>query len=170
MQRTLVEGADGWALHEPLRQHSAATRDLLHRIEAIGLAMRPAAFSDDDLVHIDFHHRNVIRSPGGDVRAIIDWEGARAGDRIFDLVTLAFGLALADCEPGVEQRVWSTIAGADPETIGPYVAHMALRHLDWAIRHHPDDVPRWIETSSRHLQRVARRTPSPPATRRAVRK
>ena len=66
-----------------------------------------------------------MQTPGGDVSAIIDWEGARGGDRIFDLVTLASGLALADCEPGVEQRLWSTITAADPETTAPDVAHIA---------------------------------------------
>jgi hypothetical protein len=37
------------------------------------------------LVHLDFHQRNVLRIGSG-VSAIVDWEGARLGDRALDLV------------------------------------------------------------------------------------
>jgi len=32
-----------------------------------------------------------------------------------------------------------------------YVAHMALRRTDWAIRHHPEDVPRQLDRAERLL-------------------
>ena len=34
-----------------------------------------------------------------------------------------------------------------------YVAHMALRRTDWAIRHHPEDVPRQLDRAERLLDR-----------------
>ena len=61
--RTLIEGADGWCLHEPLRTHSRETSRLLDQIERIGRDLNQSSLPDADLVHIDFHHRNVRMNP-----------------------------------------------------------------------------------------------------------
>jgi hypothetical protein len=34
-----------------------------------------------------------------------------------------------------------------------YVAHLALKFTDWAIRHHPEDVPRQLDRAERVLDR-----------------
>jgi hypothetical protein len=155
LRRTLTEGADGFCLHAPLRDHSAATRALLARVEAIGQRLDPARVPDDDVVHTDFHHRNVLQVDG-DVGAVIDWEGSRGGDRTFDLVTLAFGLVDAQTEPGAADRVWTVVRSVRPPTVvEAYVAHMVLRQVDWSIRHHDAaTVERWLRRSERLLAAV----------------
>lgn len=35
-----------------------------------------------------------------------------------------------------------------------YVAHMALRRLDWTVRHHPDELDRVMAVSLRYIGRV----------------
>ncbi|MBA3430775.1 MAG: phosphotransferase [Actinobacteria bacterium] len=44
----------------------------------------------------------------GSITAIIDWDGCRAGDRLFDLVTLALGMGDAQAEERAEKRVWNS--------------------------------------------------------------
>jgi aminoglycoside phosphotransferase (APT) family kinase protein len=154
LRRTLTEGADGYCLHAPLRDHSPRAATLLERIEDIGERLAPDAVPDGDAVHTDFHHRNVLRRDG-EVRAIIDWEGSRGGDRLFDLVTLAFTLPAARSPAGAAARVWRRVeaAGARP-VIEAYVAHMALRQVDWSIRHHgPGEVGLWLDTAEEALAR-----------------
>ncbi len=114
----------------------------------------PDTMPDGDAVHTDFHHRNVLRA-NGDIRAVIDWEGSRGGDRLFDLVTLAFTLPAARSPAGAAARVWRRVeaAGARP-VIEAYVAHMALRQVDWSIRHHgPGEVGLWLDTAEEALAR-----------------
>jgi hypothetical protein len=41
MIETLVEGGNGYRLHEPLRRHSTQTRRIVERIEEIGRALTP---------------------------------------------------------------------------------------------------------------------------------
>jgi hypothetical protein len=154
--RTLREGADGWALHEPLRAHSTATRQVLEWIEDVGATTPPSAFHDRDLVHLDFHHRNALQAGDGELVAIVDAEGARQGDATFDLVTLAFGLSVASCSAGLVAAVWAEAAGAtNGDALQAYVAHMALRRLDWTIRFHPDEVAFWLGVCHDARRRIA---------------
>jgi aminoglycoside phosphotransferase (APT) family kinase protein len=152
--RTLTEGADGWCLHEPLRTHSALTRRLLDHIERIGREVERSSLPETDLVHGDFHHRNVLQHDDGRLSAVIDWEGVRQGDAVFDLVMLAICLAVARVEPGVESRVWEEIlACSSADSRAAYVAQVSLRRLDWSIRHHPDEVGLWQMVAERELGR-----------------
>jgi aminoglycoside phosphotransferase (APT) family kinase protein len=153
MRMTLTEGADGYCLHEPLRRHSPETRRLLEWVESVGRGI--GRLPDVDLVHVDFHHRNMLR--GGDrLTAVVDWEGCRAGDRAFDLVTFCFGMTDAVQEAGVEERVWAAACGlAGAELLAPYVAHMALRRVDWSIRHHPEEVDHVLGLALRYAGYVA---------------
>jgi hypothetical protein len=151
--RTLVEGADGWCLHEGLREHSLRTRRLLGCIEEIGHGTDWRAIPSGDVVHLDFHHRNVLQTTAGELVAVIDWEGARSGDRVFDLVTLTTWIENARTDDGVEERIWSRITDlGQPQAVRAYVAHMALRQVDWTIRHHPDEADHWIEVAERSLR------------------
>jgi len=95
-----------------------------------------------DLVHLDFHHRNVLRvdgalSGGGRLG------GMRARRRAFDLVTFWFGMTHARSAPAVTARIWDRASKlAEPDALVAYFAHMALRRLDWTIRHY-DKLGKW---------------------------
>jgi Ser/Thr protein kinase RdoA (MazF antagonist) len=151
---SLLEGCDGYCLHEPLRTHSGATRSMLDRIHAIGARTAGRLEPATGVVHRDFHHRNVLWQ-GDDVTAVIDWEGAGAGDPMFDLVTLAFGLTVATGPPPARELPWRAVAYSRPAgVLQAYAAHMALRQVDWSIRHRtPQDVEHWLRVGRDALDR-----------------
>jgi hypothetical protein len=153
--RTLRHGADGWALHQPLRIHSADTRRMLEWVEAVGAQLTEDDFHDRDLVHLDFHHRNALQRDDRRLAAIIDWEAVRQGDSALDLVTLAFGLSVATCSRGLIERVWTEAAQATSAgALTAYVAHMVLRHLDWTVRFHPEETPLWLDVCEDAIDKV----------------
>jgi thiamine kinase-like enzyme len=131
---TLVDGADGYCIHDTLRKHSPETSRLLSRIREIGAMV--SGLPSGDIVHVDFHHRNMLRT-GDELVAVIDWEGCKDGDRMFDLVTFAFGLPVAARDATVDSRLREyLLRNTDSRALAAYVAHMALRRIDWTIRHH----------------------------------
>jgi aminoglycoside phosphotransferase (APT) family kinase protein len=134
--------------HASLRSHSPATRDLLARAPAAGTALVHRELVEHDAVHLDFHHRNVL-SANGRLTAVIDCEGYRTGDRIFDLVTLGFCLSVADCPATGHQKLWQRIHSAcDDVIVDAYIAHQAIRQVDWSIRNRtPNDVAAWMRRS-----------------------
>ena len=147
--RTLNVGLDGWVMHEPLRTWDRRSAAVLDRVEAVGADADPSWFPDDGLVHLDLHTDNVLVSEDGALTGIVDWEGACAGDHRFDLVSFAWDL------DGHGQPIWDLVdaAGLEPRVVRAYVAHHALRGTDWAIRHHPEDVPRQLDRAERVLDR-----------------
>ena len=148
---SLRSGCDGYCLHAPLARYDARTRRLLARVRAAGERLDPADVPAGGIVHLDFHHRNALWQAGR-VSAIIDWEGCRTGDPSFDLVTLAFGLDAARTTPEARDLPWQAAAGAPAEALRAYAAHMALRQVDWSIRHRGQaDVERWLAFSERML-------------------
>jgi hypothetical protein len=156
MVRSLTEGCDGWCLHEPLGRHSREGARLLDRVREVGRAVPP--LPEGDVVHLDFHHRNLLRS-GPEVRAVIDWEGAVDGDRHLDLVTFAFGLVSAAPGPtlaATEAALWDHLtATIPPDHLRVYAAHMALRLADWRVRHHsPADADAAVTYATTRLTRV----------------
>jgi aminoglycoside phosphotransferase (APT) family kinase protein len=140
---SLLHGCEGYCLHQSLRDYDRRTAALLATIRATGEEVRD--LPSGDVVHIDFHHRNVLLD-GGAVAAVIDWEGCRSGDAAFDLVTLAFGLTVARVPAAARDRVWvEARRRAEPDVLRGYVAHMALRQVDWSIRHRTAaDVDHWL--------------------------
>jgi hypothetical protein len=151
MTHSLAEGEDGYCVHETLRQHGSGTSVLLQEIEAIGAILAPRLAQAEDVVHYDFHHRNILQD-GDDVVAVIDWEGCRPGDRIFDLVTLETCLIAAETDPGVAARLRRQIATeGDADAVAVYVAHMSLRMVDWSLRHHPDEIEMWLGSARARL-------------------
>ncbi len=147
-----IDGADDYCLHEPLRRHSPETRRLVERIESIGHDV--GGLPEGDLVHLDFHHRNILRDDDRLV-AVVDWEGCRPGDRAFDLVTFCFGMTHAHAEPAVFEPAWARATEmTTADALAAYGAHMALRRVDWAIRHHPADVAVTLEVAQRYLDRA----------------
>ena len=155
----LLRSGPGFCLHQTLAQYDDRTRRLLDLVRRIGTAS-PHRMVGDDLVHMDFHPGNVLVDRTGAVTGIVDWDGAGRGDHRFALVTLRFDLAV----PGVDAQDRSARSAAarwldnriddlfDDATLRAYWAHMGLRQVDWAIRHHgPDDVDRWLTVAASRL-------------------
>ena len=154
--RTLSEGADGWCKHEPLEEHSPETRRIVLFAREVADRLRDQELPSGDLTHVDFHHRNVLQDAAGRPTAVIDWEGATSGDRVFDLVTYAYCLPVAEVSQWATSKVWETIERlGTPLSIAAYVAHMAVRIVDWSLRFHPELADMWIRHASARLARVA---------------
>jgi Ser/Thr protein kinase RdoA (MazF antagonist) len=147
--RTLTVGEDGWVMHEPLRTWDRRTGAVLDRVEAVGADADPSWFPNDGLVHLDLHTDNVLAGDDVALTGIVDREGACAGDHRFDLVSFAYDL------DGHDHPIWDVVdaAGCEPRVLRAYVAHHAVRGTDWAIRHHPADVPRQLDRAERVLDR-----------------
>jgi aminoglycoside phosphotransferase (APT) family kinase protein len=145
--RTLSIGEYGWE-HDSLRAHSDRSRRVLEFVESVGAGAEPSWFPSSGLVHFDLHTDNVLALDDGTLTGIIDWDGACAGDHRYDLVAYAFDL------DGHGQQIWDRVEPlVEPHTLRAYVAHMALRRTSWAIRHHPEDVPRQLARAERLLAR-----------------
>jgi hypothetical protein len=145
----LTTDGPGFCLHEPLRSHGRRSARLLDWIHDVG---RSAPDIDgDDLVHLDYHPGNILVS-GNRISGVIDWDGARRGDRRFDLVTLRFDLAVR--APHLVGPVDERLAAVDPDRLRAYWAHMSLRLVDWSIRHHDDQtVDRWLAIAESGMRR-----------------
>ena len=154
--RTLVEGGDGYCLHEPLRTHSPEAAGLLDRVVAVGRATSASSLPAADIAHLDFHHLNVLVE-AGTVTGVVDCEGARPGDRAFDLVTLLFCSEEGGLEEAAQGRLWEHVLGMRGRpVIRAYMAHMALRLASWSVVHHDDaTAERWIAHGGRWLDRSA---------------
>jgi hypothetical protein len=159
-QRELYLHRDGpgFCLHGSLAGHSARTAALLARVRAVPLAQLPG----DDLVHFDFHPGNVLVSAAGTVTGVVDWDGAGRGTRAFDLVTLLF--TLSRHAPHLTAPVHAAAAAlAPPEVLTACWAHMALRQVDWSIRHHTGaEVDAWLTVAERDPFRPAGIRPAAP--------
>ena len=143
--RTLTIGEYGWE-HNSLRAHSDRSRRILEFVESVATDAEPSWFPTSGLVHFDLHTDNVLALDDGTLSGIIDWEGACAGDHRYDLVAFAFDL------DGHGQQIWDRVEPVvEPRVLRSYVAHMVLRRTSWAIRHHPEDVPRQLDRAERVL-------------------
>jgi hypothetical protein len=150
---SLVEGENGWAMHEPLRSHSSSTRQLLGRIEGIGHQTESHRFHADGVVHLDLHGGNMLLDGDDSLVGVVDWDGACFGDRRFDLVSFAHHLTTTG-SAGLAEPVWALLeAVVDPHVLRAYVAHMVLRLVDWQIRHDPHDVPNQLAVGEELLAR-----------------
>jgi len=75
----------------------------------------------------------------GQLSGIVDWNvpfaGASQGDRGFDVATLLFYFY---DNARTREHLWahaSAISG--PRWVAVYLAHLALRQVEWSVRHHP---------------------------------
>lgn len=138
----------GFCLHGPLRAYDERTRELLHWVESV-----EGDCAGPDLLHLDLHLGNVLVDPDDPdrVTGVVDWNGPAYGDRRFDLVTLGFDLTrCGEPETAVLDRI------GDPAAVRPYAAHMALRLVDWTIRHDgPADVAVWLAVADRWRELTA---------------
>jgi Ser/Thr protein kinase RdoA (MazF antagonist) len=153
----------GYCLHEPMRRHDRRTAALLERVHHVARVVPADAVRGHDAVHGDFHPGNVLvaASSADRVAGVIDWTGARAGDCGLDLVTLAFFLdaagAPARARAAVRERIGTDVR---PAAALAFAAHLALRQVDWMVRHHGQpEVERWSEVAERWLTWASRRRP-----------
>lgn len=105
-----------------LRDHSDRSRDLLARCQDAVRSFGDRVPALDAIVHWDFTPDNVLVRDGR-VTGVIDWEGVRAGDPVFDLVTLAFyapGTRLLD----------AAVSELDPGVRAVYQAHLCVRQAE----------------------------------------
>jgi aminoglycoside phosphotransferase (APT) family kinase protein len=148
----LRDSGPGFCLHEPLAGYDRRTTRLLAWVREVGAEHDTA--DGADLVHMDYHPGNVLVSEGR-ISGLVDWDGAGRGDRHLDLVTLRFDLALR--APHLGAYLDDLLAHAVPrDRLRAYWAHMGLRLVDWAIRHHgPADVDRWLATAERGARELS---------------
>ncbi|HEY9293984.1 MAG TPA: phosphotransferase [Microlunatus sp.] len=142
----LSSSGPGFCLHETLANYQDRSRLLLQRVREIG---RSAGIEEgDDLVHLDFHPANVLVADGR-ISGVIDWDGIGRGDRRAAYVTLTFDLSFgSQFRPeydGLGGGGWKVVLGplarAPIERVRRWWAHMALRQVDWTIRHgYPSEV------------------------------
>ncbi|HWD82596.1 MAG TPA: aminoglycoside phosphotransferase family protein [Kribbella sp.] len=141
----LLESGPGFCLHESLERYDARTRRVLGWVHEVGRS-EPGAMTGDDLVHLDFHTGNILVDGTGTVTGIVDWDGIGRGDRYFGLVTLRFDahVRLPDADLTWFDELLDNLL--EPAVLRLYWAHMALRMVDWSIRHHtPADTTLWLD-------------------------
>ncbi|WP_161606342.1 phosphotransferase family protein [Microlunatus speluncae] len=148
----LAESGPGFCLHESLAHYDDRTRRLLERVEEIGRS-GPGVITGDDLVHLDYHLGNVLVDDDGVITGVIDWDGSARGDRWFALTVLSFDLSGRHADAALVRRVEELIMSAVPaDTLRGYRAHLALRQVDWMIRHHgPGAVDHWLAIANDRL-------------------
>lgn len=148
----LQQSGPGFCLHETLQAHSTRTRRLLSRIRRIG-DTTSTTMSGHDLVHMDFQPANVLVDDTGALTGVIDWDGATRGDADMALVVLLFGLHATSGTAAPIARLEERLRRQIPaDLLRAYWAHMSLRMVDWALRHHePDDVDTWLQLAETGL-------------------
>lgn len=147
---SVEEGFEHWCVHDSLATYSLQTAALLVELKRTVMRVAGAHFRTTDTVHFDFSTANILVEQG-EVSGVIDWNGCCAGDRGFDLTTLAF-YALEDS--GVATWLLDRaheVSGA--AAVALYLSHMIVRQLDWSIRNHdPATVTRYMNISRSALR------------------
>ena len=145
--RTLVTGGDGYCLHSTLAARPD-TRELLAALRRIGENCGPAVPPGVDFTHFDFQFMNLL-SDGHAITGIVDVNPPPvSGDRAFDLATLAFYVYDAgELRRPILARPSSLATWA---SVRAYLAHMALRQVEWPVRHYP------AAPATRHHLRLTR--------------
>jgi aminoglycoside phosphotransferase (APT) family kinase protein len=146
---------DGYAEHnycvlESLATYSTATAHLLDVLQTFVKlhADEVGARDQNDIVHFDYSPANILFA-GGRLVGVVDWEGVRAGDRLFDLATLLFYTCPM---PDVQHRLWElALERGQPGVLGVYLAHMLVRQVDFSIRHHGSEAVDQWQTYARSL-------------------
>ena len=153
---SVEKGFEDWCVHDSLATHSRQTAALLGEVRRVVAGVAGAHFRTADAVHFDFSTANLLVEHG-EVSGVIDWNGCCAGDRAFDLTTLAFyALEEPDVATWLLDRA-REISSAP--AIALYLAHLIVRQLDWSIRNHDQPtITRYLNISLSAL-RVMRELP-----------
>lgn len=139
---TVLHGGDGYCLLGTMRAHSSQTNQLLSTLQAVVAANAGGHFTTNDVVHFDFSLANIL-ADSGQISGVIDWEGACAGDRGFDLATLLF---YTYDQAETRATLWrAAVELSGPAAMRVYLAHMILRQVEWSIRFHDQvAVSHWL--------------------------
>ena len=127
---SVLSGARSYLRLATLRDHSDRSRELLSRCQEAVVRFVDRVPEMEAIVHWDFTPDNVLVRDGR-VSGVIDWEGVRAGDPAFDLVTLAF---YAPGTPLLEDE----LSGLDSGLRAVYQAHLCVRQAEWSLRRHDE--------------------------------
>jgi len=152
----VTNGGNGYCLLEPMRQHSPTTARLLELVQTLAADYRNVTTPTTDVVHCDFQQSNML-GLSGKISGVVDWEGTRAGDCAFDLVTLLF---YAYDQETVRDALWDRVTElTDPAAVVLYLAHLIHRQVDWSIRHDkPAAIEYWLERAHLVLREIPDRT------------
>ncbi|HZO25151.1 MAG TPA: aminoglycoside phosphotransferase family protein [Chloroflexota bacterium] len=152
----VLEGGDGYCLLDPMRQHSPTTARLLDLVQNLVARHRSVSMPTTDVVHGDFQPNNML-GLSGKISGVVDWEGAQAGDRTFDLATVLF---YGYDQETVRETLWPRVTTmTDPAAVAVYLGHLIHRQVDWSIRHHDQaTVDRWLERAGMVWQEIPQRT------------
>lgn len=130
--KVVFAGESGWA--DTLRQHSAATRDVLGRLERLVAGKHGSIKNAGDIVHGDMNPDNVLVYDG-QISGIVDWDAAGCGDRTLDLTGLLF---YSYTNLPIRRRLQDRIIElTSRDALHVYMAYKILGQLDWSIHHHP---------------------------------
>jgi hypothetical protein len=146
---SIESGFTDWCRHDSLADYSRETSEMLEEVKRT-VPARSRKFRTSDAVHFDFQSANIVVH-NREITGVIDWEGCCAGDRAFDLVTLAYySLEQARFARVLIDRA-CVISGS--VAVALYLGHTILRQMDWSIRHHKRAVIlRYLGTSRRALE------------------
>jgi aminoglycoside phosphotransferase (APT) family kinase protein len=123
---SVLSGARSYLRLATLRDHSDRSRELLARCQDAVRRFGERVPEPDAIVHWDFTPDNVLVRDG-QISGVIDWEGVRAGDPRFDLVTLTF------YAPGTT-LLEAALSDLDPGLRAVYQAHLCVRQAEWSLR------------------------------------
>ncbi len=149
---SVLTGFDDWCVLDTLRRHSSETAAVLAELQWLVPRNSAGRFRTADAVHFDFNPANSLVE-GDRIVGVVDWDGARAGDRAFDLATLLF---YHYEDAALRERLWRRAHEiASGGAIALYLAHMIVRQVDWSLRHHPPEVgERYIGLARRVLREI----------------
>jgi hypothetical protein len=151
MIASVIDGCVGYCERAAVLAYSDEARAMIARLDRIAVAANGTAANDGDIVHYDFSPHNVL-TVGNRISGVVDWDGATRGDAAFDLVTMA----AFTYDYSVRDELLAAAASlTTAHALGLYAAHMVLRQIDWALRHHTDFEVAWfIDTGSALLDAV----------------
>jgi len=136
IRASLSLGLKGYCEHGSLLSFSDESRELLTRIRRVGNDSATSRLQARDLVHYDLHPDNVLSVDGRRVSGIVDWDAVRAGDQALDLAMLAFTSSWRTSDTRLLEQLWSAfLATSTHDARIIYMHHVALRLVDWFIRH-----------------------------------
>jgi Ser/Thr protein kinase RdoA (MazF antagonist) len=123
---------------DPFDQHALASFSY-RRTLLVGGVPPPAAFVDlpAQLLHGDYHERNVFFDAAGNVSGVIDWELAARGPRAWEFIrTLDFALPLPEDFASGGERLRAFLRGY--AAVAPLTVEecQAMPELYWAARVH----------------------------------
>jgi aminoglycoside phosphotransferase len=140
----VLKGFQRYCVIDTLRRESA-TRAMLETLQALVVRNAGEISVTGDIVHWDFNPGNVL-GDGNRITGVIDWEGACAGDRGFDLATFLF-YSYDDRE--MRDPLWREVLDRSGHgELAVYMAHMIVRQVDWSMRHHgPESTGHWMRVA-----------------------